>query len=76
MILSDPFPFALKGKPAQLRVIRNNGACWGEIRCGKERYRVDSRRDLYEQADEDAAQALIAIAKRRPDALAPSLICS
>ena len=76
MILSDPFPFALKGKPALLRVVRNNGACWGEIRCGAQRFRVETRRDLYERTDEDAANALINVAKRRPDNLAPSLLTS
>lgn len=76
MILSDPFPFALKGKPAQLRVVRNNGHCWGEIRCGADRHAVSSRLDLYERTDEQAAQVLIAKAKRRPDELEPSLINS
>jgi hypothetical protein len=76
MILSDPFPFALKGKSALLRVVRNNGHCWGEIRCGAERHRIDSRLDLYERTDEQAANVLIAAAKRRPDSLAPSLLCS
>jgi len=76
MILSDPFPFALKGKPAQLRVVRSNGYCWGEIRCGTERHAVNSRIDLYERTDEQAAQVLIAKAKRHPDALEPSLVSS
>jgi len=76
VILSDPFPFALRGKPAQLRVVRNNGHCWGEIRCGTDRFAVSTKRDLYEQEDEAAATVLINAAKRRPDALAPSLLVS
>lgn len=75
MILSDPVCFALRGKPALLRVVRSNGHCWGEIRCGEERYSVTTRADQYEQADEVAAQAFIRAA-RNPSKLEPSLLVS
>lgn len=59
MILSDPVPFAYRGKPALMCVVRNNGYCWGEMRCGAERYSVTTRADQYERTDAEAAEAFI-----------------
>jgi hypothetical protein len=35
MIRSKPFPFTFRGAPAELRVVRNDGYCWGEIVVGQ-----------------------------------------
>lgn len=64
MIFSEAFPFTYKGRPAQLRVIRNNGFCWGRIVCKRGgELDVWTRSDQYERTDE-AAAAFIRAAKR------------
>jgi hypothetical protein len=75
MILSDPVPFAFRGKPALMVVVRNNGNCWGELRCGETRFSVSTRSDQYERTDEDAARAFIRAA-HNPSKLSPSLLVS
>lgn len=76
MILSDPVPFAWRGKPALMCVVRNNGHCWGEMRCGADRFSVTTARDQYERTDAEAAEAFIRrtrVATFKPE---PSLLVS
>jgi hypothetical protein len=65
MIFSDAFPITFKGQPAQLRVVRNDGFCWGRLvlKSGEE-LDIETGRDQYERADEDAAVAFENAAKR------------
>lgn len=57
----------IKGQPAQVHVVRNNGACWGRIvlKDGAE-HDVDTARDWYDQEDEEAAAAFVRKARSRP----------
>lgn len=72
MTLSDPFPFTYQGRPAEMRVCRNNGYCWGQISCGGTVFEIETRVDHYERTDEDAAQAFIRTAQRiRPSRQKP-----
>lgn len=65
MIFSEAFPITIKGKPAQVRVVRNNGYCWGRVifKDGKE-FDVSIQRDHYERIDEEAAASFERAAKR------------
>lgn len=58
MIFSDAFPVKIKGRSAQIRVVRNDAFCWGRIvySDGAE-FDIETRRDYYDHADEDAAFA-------------------
>ena len=76
MILSDPVPFAFRGKPALMCVVRNNGHCWGEMRCGPERFSVTTRADQYERTDQEAAEAFIRRTRNAAYKLEPSLLVS
>lgn len=67
MLISQAFPFKLKGAPAEMRVLRNNGYCWGRvIFTDRRRAQLDvgSRLDLYEQDDVYAAEVFIRKALR------------
>lgn len=64
MIFSDAFPITFNGKPAQIRVIRNDGFCWGRLITKRSERDVYTKRDYYEQEDLVAAQAFERAAKR------------
>ena len=57
MIESHTRVITYRGLAAVLSVIRNNGACWGRIRCAGKQLDVETRRDHYEESDEDALDA-------------------
>lgn len=67
MLISQAFRFTLKGAPADMRVVRNNGYCWGRIVFPDRRRAqldVSSRFDLYWRADDYAAEVFIRKALR------------
>lgn len=59
--LSAPFPIVFRGQAADLRVVRNNGFCWGEVRTpAGDTITVDcdTPEDLYDEDDCTAAEVL------------------
>lgn len=66
MIISDPVSFEFEGLPAVMRVLRNDGHCWGRIVTATgEQLDVSSRKDFYDWFDGDAAQQFINAVQRR-----------
>lgn len=65
MFYSESREFKFKGKPATMTVMRNNGHCWGRIvtQDGAE-FDVTTRKDWYEECDDDALEAFIRAARR------------
>lgn len=59
MIASEAFPVTYQGKPAQIRVLRNNAHCWGRLilKNGRE-FDIPPAEsaDKYDCIDEDAAE--------------------
>jgi hypothetical protein len=75
MLLSEKFTITFRGKPAQLRVVRNNAHCWAEVSQGAENFAISTSTDHYERTDEDAAAAFERAAKRNPQKnVGPSLL--
>lgn len=67
MIASAPYPCVIGGRPATLRVMRNDGYCWGRVVfADRRRAQCDAtaRRDVYWLPDDVAAAALIRAAQR------------
>ena len=69
-VYSQAYPFRLMGEPAELRVVRNQGYCWGEVNTSSDAkdlkikdMQVESRRDLYGKDDDEAAEVLIQVAR-------------
>ncbi|MFN8758832.1 MAG: hypothetical protein ACK5XA_08490 [Tagaea sp.] len=63
---SEVFPAGrIKRQPAQVRVVRNSGECWGRLvlKDGTE-MDVFVNRDWYDQEDEEAAAAFVRAARR------------
>jgi hypothetical protein len=56
---SEAFPVTYRGNPAQIRVLRRDGYCWGRLIFddGLE-YDIDTEEDLYDWDDGDAADQL------------------
>jgi hypothetical protein len=73
MLLSKEYPMTFRGKPATLRVIRNNAHCWAELSAGGESFSISTRADHYDDDDDDAAEAFKRAA-RNPRCVAPSLL--
>lgn len=69
MLISQAFPLTYDRKPAQMRVLRNDGYCWGRlITADGAQLDVATARDHYDDCDEDAAASFIRAAKRKPRA--------
>jgi hypothetical protein len=64
MLISHPRPIIFRGAPAELRVVRNNGSCWGTLNAAGQRFDVvtPDDDDLYDESDEDALDVLEALA--------------
>lgn len=65
MLISEAFALKFNGRPANMRVIRNDGYCWGRLICldGTE-FDVSTARDHYDDDDDKAARAFIRAAQR------------
>lgn len=64
MHISEVFPATFKGEPAQVRVVRSDGYCWGRLVTKTEEFDISTSRDYYDAPDEDAAEAFIRAVKR------------
>ena len=65
MLISAPHAVRYKRRPAVLYVLRNNGYCWARLVTGKTaEYDVFTRRDLYDEPDDYAAEVFMAAARR------------
>ena len=71
MIISDAFPFEVRGTTALMRVVRNDGYCWGNMTVGAVQVDVSTRSDQYDKTDEEAARAFMRAAKN-PANIAPA----
>jgi hypothetical protein len=66
VIASDPIPVTIKGRAAQMRVIRNSGFCWGRIIYPDNMEAdVHPQRDFYNWTDEEAVRAMERHANRK-----------
>lgn len=70
-VYSRAYQFELKGEPAELRVVRNQGFCWGEVSTLPESrtlkvsdFQITTHKDQYDESDDDAAAAFIKVAKK------------
>ena len=70
-VYSRAYPFELKGEPAELRVVRNQGFCWGEVNTLPHsknlkltRYEVSATKDYFDSSDDVAAAAFIKVVKK------------
>lgn len=70
-VYSQVYPFQLKGEPAELRVVRNQGYCWAEVNTLPEsitlklsNFQISTYKDQYGEDDDDAAASFIQVAKR------------
>jgi hypothetical protein len=65
MLICATHHFLHKGQPARLRVIRNNGNCWAEVKTADgSRYSVQTAFDWYDYPSEEAEQGLARAFKR------------
>jgi hypothetical protein len=64
MIISETYDCKIGGRSATMRVLRNNGMCWGRLVIGHRQYDVVTSRDQYERADDEAAATFIRAAQR------------
>ena len=65
MLISEPFPFVLKGESANMYVLRNDGYCWGRIKFDSSPDQLDVPsllKDYYDSPDDEAAAAFIRLA--------------
>lgn len=73
MVISDAAPFKHEGKPFELRVLRNDGYAWGRVIAPDGRqFDVSIEKDVYDDEDEDAAEAFIEAIHKGAD-LEPAL---
>jgi hypothetical protein len=75
MLISAPFPFEHAGQPAQLRVLRNDGFCWGRIVLA-DGTNLDvgiEEADWYDLTDTDAAQVILELVKAHSDCVVEPL---
>jgi hypothetical protein len=69
MLLSHPRTINFQGKPATLRVLRNNGFCWGRLSLEDGTvHDVESDEDWYDDEDEDALDAFESVLREAEDA--------
>lgn len=62
-----PHEFTLRGQPASIVVIRNDGYCWGEVTLANGRtFEVGDDDDLYDEPDSVVVERLIAVAQDAP----------
>jgi hypothetical protein len=62
---SDAVEITFDGEPATLRILRSDGCCWGRIiTAAGEELDVQPDRDVYEYADDQAAEFLKRYLKR------------
>lgn len=60
-MLSAPRAVTYEGQPAELRVLRNNGYCWGVVYAPgtwDQLCHVDLEQDMYEDQDDEALDAM------------------
>lgn len=72
MLISHARRITFRGKSADLRVLRNDGYCWGLLVDGVNAFDVSTRRDHYGRIDEDALDAFERAA-RNPKCIEPSV---
>lgn len=72
MLISHARRIQWRGKPADLRVVRNDGYCWGLLVDGEAAWDVSTRRDLYDYCDTDALDAFER-ASRNPRCVEPAI---
>lgn len=69
MLISYTNPIEFQGQQAEIRVLRNDGFCWGHITAaGGRQFDVNPREngedlDLYDEADADALETLERLAQ-------------
>lgn len=64
MMISHAVPFTYKGQDAQMRVLRNNGYCWGRmVLADGTEVDVSTNTDHYDDTDTEAAEAFIRAAR-------------
>jgi hypothetical protein len=59
MTASEPFQFVFRGQPAEMRVLRNSGHCWGRISAPGSKLDVEADIDIYDLSDAAAAEIFI-----------------